>query len=262
MNTKKTIAILCIGASLLLPGCGYFKKAPAVTPKSEPAAEAMPSQLPEVEKPAEVPAPVPPVVEEAQKPEVEGVKPDSEGKTEVEATKVDEGKTEVLPPKVEEGLLAPKAQAPKIQLVGPVPFKSCGQPSQFTSQKWYADLDAQLKLEDKLDADGAKDAPGNQGKLSAGALGQICYSDAGSLILGYYGGGKCLRGMVFRYSITQKILEKATFATVSDKCSASFAGFGKRTGSVIPIKALNISVGSAKTINYDYNFVANTLTAK
>ena len=68
--------------------------------------------------------------------------------------------------------------------------------------------------------------------------------------------------MAFRYDIKLKVLEKASFTIAPDKCSASFAGFGKRNGSVIPLKALNISVGSAKTINYDYDFVANTLTAK
>jgi len=248
MTTKKVIVILCIGASLLLPGCSYFKKTPATAPKVEPIAEELPSQMPKVEEPAVTPpAPVAPVAEEVAKPEV----------TEPSVTV-----TEPVATIPAEQPVAPLIMPPKIQLSGPVPFKSCGSPSQFTSQTWYADLDAQLNLEDKLDADGAKDAPSTQGKLSAYSLGQLCYSDVGALVLGYYGGGKCLRGMAFRYDTKQKVLERAAFAIAPDKCSASFAGFGKRVGSVIPLKALNISVGSAKTINYDYDFVANTLTAK
>jgi len=249
MTTKKVIAILCIGAALLLSGCSYFKKAPAKAPKVEPIAEELPSQMPKVEEPITPPAP--PVAEETKEPEVtqpaEAVVPPETG------VSVPEEKIEVA---------TPPTPVSKIQLSGPVPFKSCGSPSQFASQKWYADLDAQLKLEDKLDADGAKDAPEKLGKLSAGSLGQLCYSDVGALVLGYYGGGKCLRGMAFRYDTKQKVLEKAAFAIVPDKCSASFAGFGKRAGSVIPLKALNISVGSAKTLYYDYDFVVNTLTAK
>jgi len=137
----------------------------------------------------------------------------------------------------------------QIEIAGPVSFDGCGKPGKYKDYDWYDDFDRQIKALNL-----------NPLIASSDDLKEICFSGEGNLAIVLYGGDYCEKGSVFRYDTENGILEKAELVGEIGNCSANFYEFGKRSGSIVPIKAASADGGCKRRSDFDYDFVNNAVS--
>jgi len=130
-------------------------------------------------------------------------------------------------------------------------FDDCNSNSHYRKNSWYEGLKSEITKvkEDPL-----------YSFLGGSKLGRLCLSSDEKIVIGLYSFDLARSGFVFRYDIDNNELEIAKFLDEKVVRDAdSFYGFGEKKGDIIPVFAGTGNGGCVSKVEYDYNYVKNTL---
>jgi hypothetical protein len=124
-----------------------------------------------------------------------------------------------------------------------VKFTECAHVTNFMYRDWYASLkDAAFKLNINL----------REGSSS-------CYSEAGNTLIFLIPKEDCDMGDFYRFNTLTRHINKASFLNKGLNCTPSPQALGKREGEVIKLTGSAEKLGCKWKVNYDYNYVKNTV---
>ncbi len=142
-------------------------------------------------------------------------------------------------------------ELPDSKVIEERPFDSCGEEEKYKESPWFDPLVAHLKE--------VSQKPEYK-ELGGSKIEALCLSSDGEIIIGMYSYEYCSSGFVFRYDVNEDLVEVAKFLDeYRIGCQDSFYEFGKRQGSIIPIKAVFGDAGCKSDSDFDYDFTKNTL---